>query len=125
MTTIVPLEAWAFSREYEKRVKIWIKRALPVLLEELKSLTPEDTREMLNSYRIEALTDSWWKIVWTITNDADYAIYVEYWSEWVMFWYHKPKWSLFYIWHWNRTFARAVDNSREKIIEIIYNEVNR
>lgn len=125
MTTIVPLKAWAFIAIYEKRVIRWIEKALPVLLEALKELTPEDTGEMLNSYRIESVKNEWGDIVWTITNDTDYAIYVEYWVGWVKFWYHKPKWSLFYIWEWNMTFHRAVDNTRDKIIMIIYNEINR
>jgi hypothetical protein len=38
---------------YEKRIIAGINKALPILLEELKRLTPEDTREMLNSYVVD------------------------------------------------------------------------
>jgi len=124
MTTVVPLNAWAFVAIYSSRVKAWIKKATPVLLEELKSLTPEDTKDMLNSYRTEFKETAEW-IVWIITNDKDYAIYVEYWVKWVMFWYHKPKGSLLYVGEWNMTFHRAVENKEDEITMIIYNEVNR
>jgi hypothetical protein len=33
-----------------------INRALPILLEELKRLTPEDTKEMLNSFTTKRAT---------------------------------------------------------------------
>lgn len=123
MTTI-ELKAWAFEREYRKRILVWINKALPILLEELKRLTPEDTKEMLNSF-VSTASVEWDTIVWMIGNEADHAIYVEYGRSGVKFWYHKPKWSLFYVWEWNRTFARAVDNTRDKIISIIYSEINR
>jgi len=123
--TTVALNAWAFVAEYEKRVVRGVRKAIPVLMEELKRLTPEDTKNMLSSYRIESLKFEDGNIVWTITNDADYAIYVEYWANWLRFNYHKPKWSTFYTWVWNMTFHRAVDNTRNQITLIIYNEVNR
>ena len=125
MTTVVPLKAWAFAAIYEQRIIIGIQRALPVLLEALKDLTPEDTQEMLNSYRVDTVKKDGWNIVGVITNDVDYAIHVEYWASGLRYWYHKPKWSLFYVWQWNMTFHRAVDNSREKITQIIFNEINR
>ncbi len=133
MTTVVPLKAWAFEAIYTKRIISWINKALPVLLEELKRLTPEDTKNMLWSYDVENAQEEWWNIVWRITNDADYAIFVEYWVNWLSYTYHKPKWTPFYKWSqsskyggvWNRTFARAVDNTRDRITRIIYNEVNR
>ena len=133
MTTVVPLVAWAFTREYDKRIVIWINKALPVLLDALKELTPEDTGEMLRSYKVENAKFEWQDIVWVISNDAGYAIYVEYWVNWLSYTYHKPKWTPFYKWSqsskyggvWNRTFARAVDNTRDRITKIIYNEIDR
>ena len=123
--TIIPLNAWAFAAEYEKRIVIWINRALPILLEELKRLTPEDTREMLNSFVVNNATIEWNSVVGIIWNDADHAIYVEYWANWLAYNYHKPKWTPFYRGVWNRTFARAVDNKKDEIIRIIYQEINR
>jgi len=124
MTTI-KLDAWSFELEYKKRIVRWINRALPVLLEELKRLTPEDTREMLESYKVTNAKVDGDSVVWVIWNEAEHAIFVEYGVEWVIFWYHKPKWKLFYTWVGNRTFARAVDNKRDEIISIIYQEINR
>ena len=125
MTTVVPLEPWAFVKEYEKRIVIWINKALPVLLEALKELTPEDTGDMLRSYKVENAKKEGWNIVGVISNDAWYAIYVEYGVEGVSFTYHKPKGVPFYKGVGNRTFARAVDNTRERIIQIIYKEIDR
>lgn len=110
---------WNVQKILEKWLERWMRQSLRVLLAELVRLTPENTREMVNSYRIEWLTRQWNNIVWTITNDADHAIYVEYGSTWLAFNYHKPKWSVFYTWVWNRTFARAIDNKRDEILQII------
>ena len=123
--TSVKLNAGSIMRVYEFRAIKWINNALPVLLEELKRLTPEDTKEMLNSYVVHNATTQWNKVIWTIGNTSWHAIYVEYWEWWVSFNYHKPKWSTIYRWQGNRTFARAVDNKRAKVIQIIFNEINR
>lgn len=123
--TVIKLEAWAFEREYTKRIILGINKALPVLLAELKRLTPEDTKHMLESYVTQNAKLEWGTVVWSIGNTAEYVLQVEYWVWWLVFKYHKPKWVTFYKWVWNRTFARAVDNKREEIINIIYNEINR
>lgn len=125
MTVIVKLDAWAFIKEFTKRIVSWINKALPVLLEELKRLTPEDTGEMLSSYRTYRAENKWDSVIWYIENDSGHAIFVEYWRSGVMFWYHKPKWRLFYVGEWNRTFARAVDNVRDQVVQIIYNEIGK
>ena len=124
MTTI-KLDIWTIAEEYTKRIAIWINKALPVLLNELKRLTPEDTWNMLNSYEVVKAKREWGVVSWSISNWADYAIYVEYWVGWLKFTYHKPKWTPFYHWIGNRTFARAVDITRDEITKIIYNEINR
>ena len=124
MTTI-KLDAWAFAREYERRLVVGIRKALPVLLEELKRLTPEDTRTMLNSYVVEDVKVEWDSVIGSIRNDADYAIFVEYWVNGLSYNYHKPKGTVFYQWVGNRTFARAVDNVRQRVEQIILSEVNR
>lgn len=123
--TSVPLNVWAITNAYNSAIKRWIRRAIPTLMQELKKLTPEDTKEMLNSYRIEGVEDKWDKIVWTISNDAEHAIYVEYGVEGLTFNYHKPKWGVFYRWIGNRTFARAVDNARDKVMQIIFNSIDK
>jgi len=113
---------WLVSKLLQKWLELWMRKSLLVLLEELKRLTPEDTKEMLNSYRVGGVTSKGENIVGEITNDADHAIYVEYWVDGVVFNYHKPKWNKFYSWIGNRTFARAIDNKREEILNIIAKE---
>lgn len=125
MTVVVELDVWKVANEMTRRVMIWINKWLLVLLDELKRLTPEDTRNMLWSYEVEHAKIEWDIIVWTIKNKADYAIYVEYWVGWLQFNYHKPKWNVFYRWIGNRTFARAVDNTRDRIMQIVLSELNR
>lgn len=122
--TVVELDAWRFVTEYAKRLVSWVNKALPILLAELKRLTPEDTWDMLNSFVVKWASFDWQKVVWVISNTAEHAIYVEYGVNWLTYNYHKPKWNVFYQWVGNRTFARAVDNIREKVINIIYQEIN-
>jgi len=123
--TSVELNIWAVTWAINARIKLWIRRAIPILMKALKELTPEDTKTMLNAYRIEEIKDEWNRIIGTISNDTDYAIQVEYWVDWLMFNYHKPRWSVFYTWVWNRTFARAVDRSRNECMNIILNTIEK
>jgi len=125
MSTTVKLDAGIIAKEMEKRVVLWINKALQVLLKELQRLTPEDTGNMLNSYEVENAKSDWNQVVGIIRNNADYAIYVERWVSWLTFTYHKPKWKPFYDWIGNRTFARAVDNKRDEVIKIIFTEIDR
>jgi len=123
--TVVELNAWSIAKELEMRAVRWINNALPILLAELKRLTPEDTKEMLNSYETKKASITWSTVVWTISNSSDHAVFVERWRSGIVFGYHKPKGNLFYAWEGNKTFARAVDNKRDEIIQIIYNELDR
>lgn len=125
MTVVVELSVWKIAQEMETRVKIGINKWLLVLLDELKRLTPEDTKNMLESYVVKTAEVDWNQIVWEISNTAWYAIYVEYGIWWLQFNYHKPKWNIFFHWIWNRTFARAVDNTRDRIMQIVLSELNR
>lgn len=121
----IKLDAGAIAQEYTRRAIKWVNRALPILLQELKNLTPEDTKEMLDSYVVEKAQYDGGRVVWVIGNTAGHAIYVEFGRRWVKFWYHKPKWSLFYVWEGNRTFTRAVDNKREEITKIIFDSIDK
>lgn len=123
--TTVELSVWAFVAELTQRVKRGINLALPILLEELKRLTPEDTGNMLDSYKVEQATEKDGKIVGVIYNEAKYAIYVEYGVRWLVYTYHKPKWTAFYDGVGNRTFARAVDNVRSEVEQAVLSEVDR
>lgn len=125
MSVKIELDVWVITKEMTSRVMTGINKALPVLLEELKRLTPEDTGNMLQSYVVKPAKVDWNTVIWEIGNTAWYAIYVEYGVGWVSFNYHKPKGSVFFHWIGNRTFARAVDNTRSKIENIILSELNR
>jgi len=105
---------WILKRKLEVWVSMWSR----VLLKELKDNTPEDTRKMLNSYRVKKET-TLEGVVSTISNDAEHAIAVEYWVSWKSYNYHKPKGTTFYKWEGNRTFARSADNKRREILDII------
>ena len=124
MTTI-KLDVWGFVSFYKSRLVIWINEALPILLEELKRLTPENTWEMLDSYQIQSASMIWGSIVGIVWNTAWHAIYVERWQSWLVFNYHKPKWNVVFQWVGNRTFARAVDNTKDRILATILAAINR
>jgi len=114
--------------ELRKRARIWVTKALPVLMEELKKLTPEDTKEMLNSYKVLETKEYADRVEWSITNDSEHAIFVEYGVKWKEYDYHKPAWKdprpVIYTGEGNRTFARAVDNKRNTISSIIQQALN-
>lgn len=116
MTKVV-LSLWNILSYYTKRLFKWTNQSLPILLEELKRLTPENEWEMLNSYVVEEPKINWLRVIWSITNTAAHSIYVEFWRniKWLENEYHKPKWNVFYKWIGNRTFARATDNVKGKI----------
>lgn len=113
----------------EQRAAKWIRKALLVLIAELKRLTPEDTKEMLASYRVIWVKKEGQNLIWSIGNDAEHAVYVEFGVKGRSFNYHKPKWTTFFKGgsykglSGNRTFARALDNKRQEILNIIAKEI--
>lgn len=105
-----------------KITKQWIKAinaTLPSVKWFIEDLTPEDTTRLVNSYKIRWAKDEWNKIVWEVYTNVPYAIFVEYWVAWKAYRYNKPKWNIFNIWVWNRTFTRALDNNRETIKSLL------
>lgn len=108
-----------FQKGFEGKLILWIRKWLALLLEELKRNTPEDTKEMLGSYKIIDVTKKWNSFVWVIGNTAEHAIYVEFWVDWRIYNYHKPKWSTFYSGVGNRTFQRSIVAMQDKIYKII------
>ncbi len=95
-----------------------IREWLNILLLELKKNTPEDTKEMLRSYKVIDVQKRGDTYVGVIGNSADHAIYVEYWQDRI-FNYHKPKWSVFYRGVWNRTFQRSLLSVQDKIYKLV------
>lgn len=90
-----------------------------IFMEECKKLTPEDTKEMLNSYKISEIKREWDAYIVIISNTAKHAIYVEYGIRGLTYNYHKPKGSVFYSWVGNRTMARAMDNKRDEMLKVL------
>ena len=123
--TKIELNVWSITAHFEGRMVIAINNILVILLEELKRLTPEDTKEMLNSYHVEEAKVDGNIVIWSIRNDSDHAIYVEYWVWSLTYNYHKPKGSVFYSGIGNRTFARATDNIKSRAEQIILSELKR
>lgn len=114
---------WQVQIQLQKQLEVWMNKAIQVLLEELKRLTPEDTKEMVNSYKVLDARIEWNNMIASVGNTADHSIDVEFSIDWRTFNYHKPKWRTVYTWIWNRTFARAVDNKRQEILNIIANSI--
>jgi hypothetical protein len=108
-----------FEKKIEWNIILWIRKWLNLLLKELKKNTPEDTKEMVNSYKILDVVKRWNYYIWTIWNTADHSIYVEFGVDWRIYDYHKPKWSTFYTWVWNRTFQRSLINAQDDIYKLI------
>lgn len=103
----------------ESKLFLALRECWNILLEELKRNTPEDTREMLNSYKVIDVQRKWDLFILTIWNKADHSIYVEFWVSWKVYNYHKPKWSIFYTGKGNETFQRSLDNVQNKIYDVI------
>lgn len=118
----IELNVWSFVWAFKKALQLAMPKAVEILETELKRLTPEDTKTMLDSY-VNTIKTTDEAIIWEVWNTAEHAIFVEYWVEWQKYNYHKPKWSVFYQWVWNRTFARWVDNTKKKILKTINNEL--
>jgi hypothetical protein len=106
------------QKKIEGRIIKAIREWLNILLAELKKNTPEDTKEMLKSYKVVDVQKKWDTYIWVIGNTAKHSIYVEYWRDKV-FNYHKPKWSVFYRWVWNKTFQRSLLSVQDKIYKLV------
>jgi hypothetical protein len=101
----------------------WINTSLSILKNAIDSHTPEDTRTLLWNNKINRASNISWTIKWSVENNTEYAIYVEYWVRWKSFNYHKPKWSVFYSWVWARMFSKALDEKKSEIINIIKSNI--
>lgn len=112
-----------FERNIEWKIILWIRKWLDILLAELKKNTPEDTKEMLKSYKIIDVVKKWDLYIWVIWNTAEHSLYVEFWVGWNIYNYHKPKWSKFYSGIWNKTFERSLINVQDKILQVIVESI--
>lgn len=107
------------QRKIEWRLIVAIRQWLNILLQELKKITPERSREMLNSYKIWDVTKVWDTYIGSIGNTAKHSIYVEFGVNGRVYKYHKPQWSVFYTGVGNKTFQRALVSSQDKIYKLI------
>ena len=113
-----------FVKEFMARVSVKQNIATKWLLDVIKSLTPEDSGKMVDSYDIEPSRSAWFIITTGITNSASnkgvlYPHIVDK-GVWRVFSYQKPKWSRWrYIWDWTDLFARSIASYKSTYLKII------
>lgn len=99
-----------------------MKEALEYVKDEVDSKTPEDTKTLLWNNTIEPIIKLDTKIVWVVSNDTEYAPYVEFWV-WRNYNYNKPKGTIFYSWNGARMFTRTADSQQvQEDLTIILNK---
>lgn len=108
---------------------VWKKQVIATrwLLEVIKSLTPEDTGEMIDSYKIKNPKISSFILETWITNSAvskawyKYPMIVDK-GTWKVYSYQKPKGNRWwYIWKWVHTFERSIAAYKDIFLNIINN----
>jgi len=109
------------TRQVSDKLVNGVNEALGVLQREVDARTPEDTKKLLQNNRIVSAQRQWPSVVGAIENDTEYAAYVEFWVKWKAYRYHKPKWTVNYIWVGARMFTRARDESQD----LIRNEIDK
>lgn len=112
-----------YVKKIDKNIKNNINLALEVLKDWVDEKTPEDTKTLLWNTKIEKAKDEWNKIVGKVSNDTEYAIYVELWVWDRAYNYHKPKWTQFYTWIWARMFTRTADEKENEVIKIVSKKI--
>lgn len=91
-----------------------MNEALGYVKQEVDNKTPEDTKTLLWNNTIEPIIELDTKIIWVVSNDTEYAPYVEFWV-WRSFNYNKPKGTIFHVWDWARMFQRTADDEEVKL----------
>lgn len=111
-----------FSKEFQSVIKA-VTQAVNAGVDELKnnidSKTPEDTKTLLGNNKIKKASLSGEQITASVSNDTEYAQYVEYGIWWRKYRYNKPKGNVFYTGVGARMFTRASDESQDKITKDI------
>lgn len=83
----------SIKKALNKWIKEWVSKATDHLLEKIKEKTPEDTTNLINSYKVQKKNKSS-----EISNSTEYAKIVEDWLG-REFNYHK-NWSVYYRGYW-------------------------
>lgn len=115
-----------FDKEFDKSINQiiikfsnWINEWLDYLKEKIEEKTPEDTKTLVWSYKIEKANVNWDIISWKVYNNTPYAFYVEYGVWGRIFKYNKPKGNIFKVWVWARMITTTKEQESKNIIEII------
>jgi hypothetical protein len=113
------------QKEIDKSITDWINKATKYLKDKVDEKTPESTKTLLwNNKQVKA-RKLWNNYIWSVENDTEYAVYVEYWVWWKDFNYNKPKWSNFYSWVGARMFTRTQDEEENEVSNIINKEIEK
>jgi len=113
------------QKEIDKSITDWINKATKYLKDKVDEKTPEDTKTLLwNNKQVKA-RKLWNNYIWSVENDTEYAVYVEYWVWWKDFNYNKPKWNNFYSWVGARMFTRTQDEEENEVSNIINKEIEK
>ena len=113
------------QKEIDKSITDWINKATKYLKDKVDEKTPEDKKTLLwNNKQVKA-RKLWNNYIWSVENDTEYAVYVEYWVWWKDFNYNKPKWNNFYSWVGARMFTRTQDEEENEVSNIINKEIEK
>ena len=113
-----------FVKEFMGRVSAKQNIASKWLLDVIKTLTPEDTWTMVNSYKVVPSITEWFIVTTGITNSANnkgflYPHIVDK-GAGKIYSYQKPKWSRWwYIGDLTDLFARSIAAYKDKFLQII------
>lgn len=112
--------------DFKKIHKNWLDQAKEKLdkfadkvIKWVKSRTPEDTKELLNSIDKTEQTFTWRFLLQQVkpNKEIDYLAPVEYWVMWKNYNYNKPKWTIFYVWVWAWMFRKTYFDLKDKFNE--------
>jgi hypothetical protein len=97
----------------------WINEALRYVKRKIEDKTPEDTKKLVWSYKIQEARQTWNIISWKVYNNTPYAYYVEYWVWGKIYKYNKPKGNIFKLWVWARMITQTKEEETWNITQII------
>ncbi len=125
---LITLDFGKYIEPAKKSLEEWINDALQILYDYAVEISPTDTKEFIQNHKIIKARTEWNKIIWTLENDTEYAIYLEYGVQWKEFNYYKwPRgWSRtrIHIWVGNRTYTRTIDDNQRRVFDLILSKIN-
>jgi hypothetical protein len=108
-----------FTQIRKNSIEIWKKeldKFADKVLKWVKSRTPEREKVLLKAINKTEQIFTWTKILQQVkdTEELDYTAPVEYWVLWRIYNYHKPRWSVFWVWVWAAMFRRTYAEMKDK-----------